>query len=70
MRTSEYKRKDDDEERLLSEWDSILVSHPEIDNIVSELCDGSITLRRPLRYWFRPLEMVVRKCHQMKTTYS
>ena len=35
-------------ERLLSEWDSILVSHPEIDNIVSELCDGSITLREAI----------------------
>ena len=30
-------------ERLISEWDSILVSHPEIDDIVSELCDSSIT---------------------------
>ena len=28
-------------ERLISEWDSILVSHPEIDKIISELCDGS-----------------------------
>ena len=35
-------------ERLISEWDSILVSHPEIDNIVSELCDGSITLREAI----------------------
>ena len=35
-------------ERLLSEWDSILVSHPEIDNIVSKLCDGSITLREAI----------------------
>jgi len=35
-------------ERLLSEWDSILVSHPEIDNIVSELCDGSITLKEAI----------------------
>ena len=35
-------------ERLLSEWDSIVVSHPEIDNIVSELCDGSITLREAI----------------------
>ena len=35
-------------ERLLSEWDSILVSHPEIDNIVAELCDGSITLREAI----------------------
>ena len=35
-------------ERLLSEWDSILVSHPEIDNIVSELCDGSITVREAI----------------------
>ena len=32
-------------ERLISEWDSVLVSHPEIDNIISELCDGSITVR-------------------------
>ena len=35
-------------ERLISEWDSILVSHPEIDNIISELCDGSITLREAI----------------------
>ena len=35
-------------ERLISEWDSILVSHPEIDNIVSELCDGSITLNEAI----------------------
>ena len=35
-------------ERLISEWDSILVSHPEIDNITSELCDGSITIREAI----------------------
>ena len=35
-------------ERLISEWDSILVSHPEIDNIASELCDGSITVREAI----------------------
>ena len=35
-------------ERLISEWDSVLVSHPEIDNIISELCDGSITLREAI----------------------
>ena len=35
-------------ERLISEWDSILVSHPEIDNIISELCDGSITVRQAI----------------------
>ncbi len=35
-------------ERLISEWDSILVSHPEIDNIISELCDGSITVREAI----------------------
>ena len=35
-------------ERLISEWDSVLVSHPEIDNIVTELCDGSITLREAI----------------------
>ncbi len=35
-------------ERLISEWDSTLVSHPEIDNIISELCDGSITVREAI----------------------
>ena len=35
-------------ERLISEWDSVLVSHPEIDNIISELCDGSITVRQAI----------------------
>ena len=35
-------------ERLISEWDSALVSHPEIDNIISELCDGSITVRQAI----------------------
>ena len=35
-------------ERLISEWDSILVSHPEIDKIISELCDGSITVREAI----------------------
>ena len=35
-------------ERLISEWDAALVSHPEIDNIISELCDGSITVRQAI----------------------
>ena len=35
-------------ERLISEWDSILVSHPEIDNIIAELCDGSITVKEAI----------------------
>ena len=35
-------------ERLISEWDSILVSHPEIDKIILELCDGSITVREAI----------------------
>ena len=35
-------------ERLISEWDSILVSHPEIDKIISDLCDGSITFREAI----------------------
>ncbi len=35
-------------ERLISEWDAALVSHPEIDNIISELCDGSITIRQAI----------------------
>ena len=35
-------------ERLISEWDSILVTHPEIDKIISELCDGSITVREAI----------------------
>ena len=36
-------------ERLISEWDSILVSHPEIDKIISDLCDGSITVREAIK---------------------
>ena len=35
-------------ERLISVWDAALVSHPEIDNIISELCDGSITIRQAI----------------------
>ena len=35
-------------ERLISEWDSILVSHPEIDNIIPKICDGSITVREAI----------------------
>ena len=35
-------------ERLISEWDAALVFHPEIDNIISELCDGSITIRQAI----------------------
>ena len=35
-------------ERLISEWDWILFSHPEIDNIISELCAGSITVREAI----------------------
>ena len=35
-------------ERLISEWDAALVSHPEIDNIISELCNGSITVRQAI----------------------
>ena len=35
-------------ERLISEWDSFLVSHPEIDNILLELCNGSITTKEAI----------------------
>ena len=35
-------------ERLISEWDSILVSHPEIDNIILKICDGSINVREAI----------------------
>ena len=31
-------------EMLISEWDSILLSHPEIDEIIRKLCDNSITI--------------------------
>ena len=42
-------------ERLISEWDSVLVSHPEIDNIISELCDGSITVREAIEILVSPI---------------
>ena len=57
-------------ERLISEWDSILVSHPEIDKIISELCDGSITVREAIEILVSSVRDGVRKCHQMETTYS
>ena len=31
-------------ELLISEWDSILLSHPEIDDVIQKLCDNSITI--------------------------
>ena len=31
-------------EMLISEWDSILLSHPEIDELIRKLCDSSITI--------------------------
>lgn len=31
-------------EMLISEWDSILLSHPEIDEVIRKLCDSSITI--------------------------
>ena len=31
-------------ELLISEWDSILLSHPEIDEVIRKLCDSSITI--------------------------
>ena len=36
-------------ERLLSEWDSILVLNPEIDEIIAKLCDGSITMGKAIQ---------------------
>ena len=35
-------------ERLISEWDSLLVTHPEIDEIISKLCIGSITVNEAI----------------------
>ena len=31
-------------EMLISAWDSILLSHPEIDEVIRKLCDSSITI--------------------------
>ena len=31
-------------EMLISEWDSVLLSHPEIDEVIRKLCDSSITI--------------------------
>jgi len=35
-------------ERLISEWDSLLVTHPEIDEIIAKLCIGSITVNEAI----------------------
>ena len=36
-------------EVLISEWDSLLVSHPEIDEIITKLCDSSITIDEAIK---------------------
>ena len=36
-------------ERLISEWESLLVSHPEIDEILAKLCTGSITVSEAIQ---------------------
>ena len=36
-------------EVLISEWDSMLVSHPEIDDIITKLCDSSITIDEAIK---------------------
>jgi len=36
-------------EVLISEWDSLLVSHPEIDEIIRKLCDSSITIDEAIK---------------------
>jgi len=36
-------------ERLISEWESLLVSHSEIDEILAKLCAGSITVSEAIQ---------------------
>ncbi len=36
-------------ERLISEWDSLLVTHSEIDEIIAKLCIGSITVNEAIQ---------------------
>lgn len=36
-------------EVLISEWDSLLVSHPEIDETIRKLCDSSITIDEAIK---------------------
>ncbi len=36
-------------ERLISEWESLLVSHPEIDEILAKLCTDSITVSEAIQ---------------------
>ena len=35
-------------EKLISEWDSMLVTHPEIDELIAKLCIGSITVNEAI----------------------
>ena len=35
-------------EMLISEWDSVLLSHPEIDEVIGKLCDSSITINEAI----------------------
>ena len=36
-------------ERLISEWDSVLVMNSEIDEIIARLCDGTITMSNAIQ---------------------
>lgn len=36
-------------ERLISEWDSLLVTHPKIDETIVKLCAGSITVNEAIQ---------------------
>ena len=41
-------------EMLISEWDSILFSHPEIDEVIGKLCDSSITIDEAIESLRKP----------------
>lgn len=41
-------------EMLISEWDSILFSHPEIDDVIGKLCDSSITIDEAIESLRKP----------------
>ena len=36
-------------ERLIASWDSVLLSHPEIESHMEKLCDGTITVDEAIK---------------------
>jgi len=43
-------------QRLVSSWNSLLTTHPEIDSLLEKVCDGSITLSNAIKHMGKTIE--------------